>query len=433
MDLWESLRQRNIQQSAPLAWRMRPKTLEEFVGQQHILGEGKLLRRAIEADKLSSAIFYGPPGTGKTALAGIIALRTCAVTESLNAVTSGVADLRAVIERARERLGMYNQRTVVFVDEIHRFNKAQQDALLPFVEDGTIILIGATTENPFFEVNAPLISRSRVFQFYPLSREELAAIAALALSDCERGLGAFHVRVDEDAFEHLLCAAGGDARALLNALELAALSTEPGADGTRRVTLQVAEESIQVPAVQYGTDAHYDHASAFIKSMRGGDPDATVFWLARMLEAGEDVRFIARRIMICAAEDVGLADPQALVVAVAAFHAVSALGMPEARIALAEAALYVALAKKSNSAYMAVEAAADLVKRQTDAQVPAHLRPGSYPGASRLGHGQGYLYPHDYPLARVQQQYLPDGIPRGSLYRAKQLGWEGEAASTSKE
>lgn len=410
----------------PLAARMRPRSLEEFVGQEHIIGPGKLLSRAIRADRLTSAIFYGPPGTGKTTLARIIANTTKSRFEQINAVTAGVADIRRVIEKAREDLGMYGCRTILFIDEIHRFNKSQQDALLPAVEEGLIILIGATTENPFFELTPPLISRSRIFKLKPLEDSEVGLILDRALKDTERGLGSFKVRLDEDAREHIIRMANGDARSALNALELAVLTTEPDPDGVRHITLECAEESIQERALLYDKDGdnHYDVVSAFIKSMRGSDPDAAVYWLARMIEAGEDPRFIARRVVIHSAEDVGLADPQALLVATAAALAVEYIGWPEARLPLTEAVIYVATAPKSNACYRAINKAIQDVKECRAGEVPIHLRDASYKGAARLGHGAGYKYPHDFPGHFVMQQYLPDNLVGRVYYEPGDLGYE---------
>lgn len=427
MDLFDYAGEQEQQRMAPLAARMRPRTLDEFVGQRHILGEGKLLRRAIEADQLSSLIFYGPPGTGKTTLARVIANTTKSHFTDLNAVTAGVADIRRIVDEAKARLGMYGQRTILFIDEIHRFNKAQQDALLPYVEEGTVILIGATTENPFFEVNAALLSRSQIFPLHPLTEDELRLIAERALSDAERGLGSLNIRIDEDALAHLIRYADGDARRLLNALELAALTTRPGADGVVHITLDVAVESIQRPAVRYDKsgDNHYDTISAFIKSIRGSDPDAALYWLARMLDAGEDPRFIARRLVISAAEDIGNADPQALQVAVAAFHALELVGMPEGRIPLAQAVTYLATAPKSNASYVAINEALRMVREEGHRPVPPHLRDANYKGAAALGHGQGYLYPHDYPGHFVPQRYLPEGVDV-VFYRPSENGYERE-------
>ncbi|MDA8213218.1 MAG: AAA family ATPase [Clostridia bacterium] len=412
MDLFELAGQQERLRQAPLADRIRPRTLEEFVGQEAIVGPGKLLRRAIEGDQLRSVIFYGPPGTGKTTLAKVIANTTKGEFVQLNAVTSGVADIRQVTKDARERQNHYGRKTILFVDEIHRFNKAQQDALLPFVEDGTIILIGATTENPYFEVNSALLSRSRVFALQPLTGGEITQLLKNALSDPERGLGMYRVQVEEKALEHLVKTARGDARSALNALELAVLTTSPDPQGIRQITLSVAEESIQKPAVLYDKqgDQHYDVISAFIKSMRGSDPDAALHWLARMLYAGEDPRFIARRLIVHASEDVGLADPQALQVAVAAAQALEYAGMPEARIPLAQAVIYIATAPKSNAVYCAIDQALEDIEKRDVGRVPAHLRDANYRGASQLGHGKGYLYPHDYPGNYVEQQYLPDPL-----------------------
>jgi len=411
---------------APLALRMRPRTLDEFLGQEHIVGPGRLLRRAIEADRLSSAIFYGPTGCGKTALARIIAATTRAHFAPVNAVSSGVADLRRVVGEARQRRDEASQRTIIFIDEIHRFNKAQQDALLPAVEDGTVTLIGATTENPFLNVNPPLVSRSRVFPFRPLGESDLRAAVERALADGDRGLGGMNVRLDDDARDHLVRVANGDARSALNALELAALTTAPGADGCRHITLEVAAESIQRRALSYGRlgDMHYDCASAFIKSMRGSDPDAGLYWMARMIYAGEDPRFVARRILICAAEDVGLADPRALQLAAAAAYAAEFVGWPEARIPLAEAAVYVACAQKSNAAYNAINAALKDVEDIPIAGVPIHLRDASYRGAARLGHGDGYRYAHDYPGHHVPQQYMPEELLGRRYYEPTEMGFE---------
>ncbi len=419
-----------LKQEAPLAARMRPATLDEFVGQEHILGPGKLLRRAIEADRLSSIILYGPPGTGKTTLAVIIANHTRSHFEQLNAVMAGVADLRRIAAEASDRLGMHGTRTILFIDEVHRFNRAQQDALLPAVENGTIIFIGATTENPFFEVNAPLVSRSRIFRLNPLADEDVAVIVRRALSDRERGLGSFEVKVDDDALAHIVRVANGDARSALNAIELAVLTTPPDERGVRRITLEVAEDSIQRRALVYDRegDAHYDTISAFIKSMRGSDPDAAVYWLARMAAAGEDPEFIARRIVIQAAEDVGCADPHALLVAVAAAWAVRFLGWPEARIPLAQAAIYVACAPKSNAAYLAIGKALEDVEKERAVEVPTHLRDASYGGAARLGHGAGYKYPHDYPGHFVPQQYLPPPLAGKEYYAPTENGYEKEIA-----
>ncbi|MHB1418148.1 MAG: AAA family ATPase [Bacillota bacterium] len=426
MDLFSYGKDKFLEKTAPLAARMRPATLEEFAGQEHILGAGKALRRAIKEDQLSSLIFYGPPGCGKTALAKIVAGTTKAHFEQLNATTAGISDLRRVIRDAEDRLGMYRLRTIVFVDEIHRFNKSQQDALLPAVESGVIILIGATTENPYFEVNAPLISRSRIFRFNPLQDEELVGLMERALEDRERGLGEYPVAMESEALQHLARVANGDARAALNALELAVMTTPQGEDGYRKITLETAADSVQQPALVYDKDGdqHYDTISAFIKSMRGSDPNAAVYWLARMIYAGEDPRFIARRMVIHAAEDVGIADPQALLVAVAAAQAVDFVGLPEARIPMAEAAIYIATAPKSNSVCTAINAAMNDVKEKKIGPVPPHLRDASYRGASKLGHGQGYNYPHDYPDHYVEQRYLPEELGGAIYYQPSNQGYE---------
>ncbi len=393
----------------PLAARMRPRTLAEFVGQTHILGPGQLLRRAIEADRIQSLIFYGPPGTGKTSLAQIIARQTRNKCERLSGVESNVADMRRVLAAAANRIENKGQATILFIDEIHRFNKAQQDVLLPDVEAGVVRLIGATTHNPFFFVNSPLVSRSQIFELRPLSEEELGALLERALKDPERGLGYLRIEAEPAALRHLAKLSDGDARKALNALEIAALTTNPGADGVVRISLQVAEQSIQKKAVVYDDeDAHYDTISAFIKSMRGSDPDAALYWLAKMIHAGEDPRFIARRIVIHAAEDVGLADPMALVLANAAFQAAEFIGWPEARIPLAEATIYIATAPKSNSTVVAIDSAVKDVESGRTLAVPEHLRDASYRGAKRLGHGEGYQYAHDFPGHFVPQRYLEE-------------------------
>ncbi|MGE5529150.1 MAG: replication-associated recombination protein A, partial [Patescibacteria group bacterium] len=413
MDLFTAASADERARQAPLAARMRPRTLDEFVGQEEIVGPGRLLRRSIEADRLTSMILYGPPGTGKTTLARVIANTTHSHFEQVNAVTSGVADLRRVIAEARERFTHHRQRTILFIDEIHRFNKSQQDALLPAVEDGTILLIGATTENPFFEVNSPLVSRSRIFELRPLTNEEVGVIIDRAAADEERGLGRLRVVLEEDARRHLLDAANGDARVALNGLELAALTTEPDAAGVRRITLAVIEESIQRRAILYDRDGqgHYDAISAFIKSMRGSDPDAAVYWLARMIAAGEDPRFIARRMVVHAAEDVGNADPHALLVATAAAQAVEFVGLPEAQIPMAQAAIYIACAPKSNATVLAIHEAMAAAREVQARDVPVHLKNPPSELASRvLGHGADYKYPHDFPGAYVPQQYLPDNM-----------------------
>lgn len=427
MDLFEYAREKSQEREAPLASRLRPATLEEMVGQQHIIGKDKLLYRAIKADKLSSVIFYGPPGTGKTTLARVIANTTSAEFTQINATVAGKKDMEAVVEKAKETLGMYQRKTILFVDEIHRFNKGQQDYLLPFVEDGTIILIGATTENPYFEVNGALLSRSVIFELYPLSKEDVRELILRAVYDEKKGMGGYGAQIDEEAVEFLADLAGGDARNALNAVELAVLTTTPSADGKIHITLDVASECIQKRVVRYdkGGDEHYDTISAFIKSMRGSDPDAAVYYLAKMLYAGEDIKFIARRIMICASEDVGNADPQALSVAVAAAQAVERVGMPEAQIILSQAVLYVATAPKSNSAVNAISAAMENV-RNYKTTVPAHLRDGHYQGAKKLGRSTGYQYAHDYPHHYVRQQYLPDEILGTRFYEPGDNGKEKE-------
>lgn len=413
MDLFSSLPdpeqpQEPVHASAPLAYRMAPRTLDEYVGQEHIIGEGKLLRRAIEADRISSIILYGPPGTGKTGLSRIISHQTRSRFEWLNAATAGLDDLRKVMQRARtfRKQGM---RTVLFLDEIHRFNKLQQDALLPDVEEGNLILIAATVENPFFYVNSALLSRSQVFELKSLNEDHLYRILDRAVHDAERGLGAMPLQVDEEALRHLARIADGDARKALSALEIACLTTPPGPDGTVHVTLPVAEESIQKKVVVYDRDGdqHYDTISAFIKSMRGSDPDAAVYYLAKMIYAGEDPRFIARRIIICASEDVGNADPMALVLATSALRAVELVGMPEGRIPLAQAAIYIANAPKSNACYAAIDAALADVEKNPTLEVPNHLKDASYAGAEKLGHGEGYKYPHAYG-GHVEQDYLKE-------------------------
>lgn len=425
MDLFDYMKEQTLENESPLASRMRPTTLEEVVGQEHIIGKGKLLYRAIKADKLGSVLFYGPPGTGKTTLAKVIANTTSAQFQQMNATVAGKKDMEEVVKKAQDYLGMYGKKTILFIDEIHRFNKGQQDYLLPFVEDGTLILIGATTENPYFEVNSALISRSIVFELKPLEREDISRLLIRAATDVEKGMGSYDVELEEDAREFLADIAGGDARAALNALELAVLTTEKAADGKIHVTLDVASECIQKRVVRYDKtgDNHYDTVSAFIKSMRGSDPDAAVYYLAKMLYAGEDIKFIARRIMICASEDVGNADPQALVVAVAASQAVERLGMPEAQITLSQAVTYVASAPKSNAACMAVFNAAESVK-SVRTTVPPHLQDSHYKGAAKLGHGVGYKYAHDYPNHYVEQQYLPTEILGSRFYEPTENGYE---------
>ena len=425
MDLFDYMRETTKEKESPLASRLRPTTLDEVVGQQHIIGKDKLLYRAIKADKLSSVIFYGPPGTGKTTLAKVIANTTSAEFTQINATVAGKKDMEEVVNKAKELKGMYQKRTILFIDEIHRFNKGQQDYLLPFVEDGTIILIGATTENPYFEVNGALLSRSSVFELRPLSQEEVETLILRAVQDEKKGMGSYHAVIEEDALHFLADLAGGDARSALNAVELSILTTPRSEDGMIHITLDVASECIQKRVVRYDKtgDNHYDTISAFIKSMRGSDPDAAVYYLAKMLYAGEDIKFIARRIMICASEDVGNADPMALNVAVSAAQAVERIGMPEAQIILSQAVLYVATAPKSNSACNAVFAAMDNVKKYKTT-VPVHLQDAHYKGSAKLGHGIGYKYAHDYPNHYVKQQYLPDEIKDAVFYEASDNGYE---------
>ena len=425
MDLFDYMRSNTMEKEAPLASRLRPRTLEEVVGQQEIIGKGKLLYRAIKADKLGSIIFYGPPGTGKTTLAKVIANTTSAEFTQINATVAGKKDMEEVVQKAKDSMGMYGKRTILFVDEIHRFNKGQQDYLLPFVEDGTLILIGATTENPYFEVNGALISRSVVFELKPLSKEDIKTLISRAVYDVERGMGSYDAVIDETAADFLADMADGDARSALNAVELGVLTTERSEDGKIHLTLDVAAECIQKRVVRYDKtgDNHYDTISAFIKSMRGSDPDAAVYYLARMLYAGESITFISRRIMICAAEDVGNADPQALQVAVAAAQAVERVGMPEAQIILSQAVLYVATAPKSNSATNAIFEATQAVK-EYKATVPVHLQDSHYKGAAKLGHGIGYEYAHDFPKHFSRQQYLPDEIKDKVFYHASDNGYE---------
>ena len=426
MDLFDYMREQNMQNESPLANRMRPKTLEEVVGQQHIIGKDKLLYRAIRADKLSSVIFYGPPGTGKTTLAKVIAGATKAEFVSINATAAGKKDMEAVVEQAKNSLGMDGRRTILFIDEIHRFNKGQQDYLLPFVEDGTIILIGATTENPYFEVNGALLSRSVIFELKSLDKEDIRILLRRAVTDEERGMGAYHAVLEPDAEDFLADISNGDARAALTAIELGVLTTERSEDGKIHITLDVAQECIQKRAVRYDKmgDQHYDTISAFIKSIRGSDPDAAVYYLARMLYAGEDIRFIARRMMISASEDVGNADPNALNVAVSAALAVERIGMPEARIILAQAATYLASAPKSNASYLAVDRATECMKQTMTAPVPVHLQDAHYKGSEKLGHGLGYLYAHNYPNHYVEQQYLPDALKDEVFYEPTEIGYE---------
>lgn len=425
MDLFEYMRSTKVKES-PLAFRMRPMMLDEIVGQDHIVGKGTLLNRAIQADQLSSIIFYGPPGTGKTSLAKVIANTTSAEFIQLNATSSGKKDLEEMVKQAKDNWGMYGKRSILFIDEIHRFNKSQQDYLLPFVEDGTIILIGATTENPYFEVNQALISRSIIFELKALAQEDIKQLLLRAITDKEKGLGIYQARIEEDALNFLSDLANGDARMALNALELGVLTTPRNEEGIVDITLDVASECIQKRVVQYDKtgDNHYDTISAFIKSMRGSDPNAAVYYLAKMLYAGEDITFIARRIMICASEDVSNADPQALVVATAAAQAVERLGMPEARIVLAQAVTYVACAPKSNSALTAIEKALDVVRSERIATIPSYLKDAHYKGANQLGHGLGYKYVHNYENHYVEQQYLPDEIKDKVFYNPSEHGYE---------
>ena len=417
MDLFEYNLQKRGTQDAPLAARMRPTTLEEFVGQEQMVGKDKLLYRAIKGDRLGSLIFYGPPGTGKTTLAKIIANTTKSEFVQINATTAGIKDIKDTVTAAKERLGMFGKKTILFIDEIHRFNKTQQDTLLPHVEDGTLVLIGATTENPYFEVNRALVSRSVIFSLEPLRQKDIASLLRRALADEEKGLGSYHAKMDEDALDFLSNTANGDARAALNALELAVLTTDPDDDGMIHITLSVAEDCIQRRALQYdkGGDNHYDTISAFIKSMRGSDPDAALYYLAKMIYAGEDPKFIARRVVICAAEDVGNADPHALQVAVSAMQAVNFIGMPEGRIPLAQAVTYVSCAPKSNAAYLGIDKALADVRNVQIKGVPPHLRDGHYSGSHDLGNAIGYKYAHDYPNHYVEQQYLPDELV-GTVY-----------------
>ncbi len=424
MDLFDYMLENHRDDDSPLAKRVRPETLDEVVGQDHIIGKDKLLYRAIKADKLSSLIFYGPPGTGKTTLAMVIAHTTKADFKQINATTAGKKDMEQVISEAQRTKAMYDRKTILFIDEIHRFNKSQQDYLLPFVEDGTIIMIGATTENPYFEVNGALISRSNIFELKPLSKGNIKDIILKAVYD-EKGMGAFNVCIDDDATDFLSDMAGGDARSALNAVELGVLSSEPESDGKIHITLSVAEECIQKRSIRYDKDGdnHYDIISAFIKSMRGSDPDAAVFYLSKMLYGGEDIKFIARRIMICACEDVGNADPNAICVAASCAEAAERVGMPEARIILAHAAIYVACAPKSNSIVNAIDMADLAVKNEYTGQVPVYLRDAHYNGSKALGH-TGYKYAHDYPNHYVKQQYLPDEIASRQFYEPSDIGYE---------
>ena len=426
MDLFDYMREQNMESESPLASRLRPTTLDEVVGQQHIIGKDKLLYRAIKADKLRSIIFYGPPGTGKTTIAKVIANTTSAEFMQINATSAGKKDMEDVIAKAKDNQGMYGKKTILFIDEIHRFNKGQQDYLLPFVEDGTIVLIGATTENPYFEVNGALLSRSVIFELKKLTKEDIQVLLQRAVTDTEKGMGSYHAVIEPDAMNFLADVANGDARAALTAIELGILTTERSEDGLIHITLEVASECIQKRVISYDKsgDNHYDTVSAFIKSMRGSDPDAAVYYLARMLYAGEDIKFIARRIMICAAEDVGLADPNALTVAVSAAQAVERIGMPESQIILAEAVNYVACAPKSNASYMAVNRAMQVVKDTKTPPIPTHLQDSHSKSAGKLGHGIGYQYAHDYPDHYVKQQYLPDGLTDQKFYEPTEIGYE---------
>ncbi len=435
MDIFDYARSVNSEKESPLASRLRPKTLDQVVGQEHIIGKDKLLYRAIKADKISSIIFYGPPGTGKTTLAKVIANTTSADFMQLNATVAGKKDMEDVVAKAKQNMAMSGRKTILFVDEIHRFNKGQQDYLLPFVEDGTVVLIGATTENPYFEVNSALISRSIVFELHPLSVENIKTLILRAVNDKTDGMGIYNGVIDDDAVMFLAEISNGDARTALNAVELGILTTDPAQDGKIHITLEVAQQCVQKRALKYDKsgDNHYDTISAFIKSMRGSDPDAAVYYLSRMLYAGESVDFISRRILICAAEDVGMANPQALVVANAAAQAVHQVGMPEAQIILSEAVIYVASSPKSNSACNAIFAANEVVRSTATAKVPAHLQDAHYKGSAKLGHGIGYKYAHDYPNHYVKQQYLPDGLEDSRFYEPGDLGYEVEVKNYFKK
>ena len=433
MDIFDYARSVNSEKESPLASRLRPKTLDQVVGQEHIIGKDKLLYRAIKADKISSIIFYGPPGTGKTTLAKVIANTTSADFMQLNATVAGKKDMEDVVAKAKQNMAMSGRKTILFVDEIHRFNKGQQDYLLPFVEDGTVVLIGATTENPYFEVNSALISRSIVFELHPLSVENIKTLILRAVNDKTDGMGIYNGVIDDDAVMFLAEISNGDARTALNAVELGILTTDPAQDGKIHITLEVAQQCVQKRAYDKSGDNHYDTISAFIKSMRGSDPDAAVYYLSRMLYAGESVDFISRRILICAAEDVGMANPQALVVANAAAQAVHQVGMPEAQIILSEAVIYVASSPKSNSACNAIFAANEVVRSTVTAKVPAHLQDAHYKGSAKLGHGIGYKYAHDYPNHYVKQQYLPDGLEDSRFYEPGDLGYEVEVKNYFKK
>lgn len=426
MDIFEYMRETTKEKESPLAARLRPTTLDEVVGQEHIIAKDKLLYRAIKADKLSSVIFYGPPGTGKTTLAKVIANTTSSEFMQINATTSGKKDMEEVVEKAKELQGMYGRKTILFIDEIHRFNKAQQDYLLPHVEDGTIILIGATTENPYFEVNTALISRSHVFELKPLSRENVKTLILRAVNDTEKGMGIYNAKITDEALEGLADICEGDARHALNAIELAILTTDPSEDGTITITPEIIEECIQRRVMRFDKtgDNHYDTISAFIKSMRGSDPDAALYYLAKLITSGEQVTFIARRIMICASEDVGNADPQALQVAVAAAQAVERIGWPESQIILAQAVAYIATAPKSNASCAAIEDAIATVNATGNLPIPTHLQDAHYKGAEKLGHGVGYKYAHAYKNNYVKQQYLPYELSGREFYKPSGNGYE---------
>ena len=426
MNIFDYMEENYKEKESPLAVRMRPRTLDEIVGQEDIIGKDKLLYRVIKADKISSIILYGPPGVGKTTLAKVIANTTSADVHQVNATNAGKKDMEEVVEKAKENLGAYGRKTIIFIDEIHRFNKAQQDYLLPYVEDGTIILIGATTENPYFEVNGALLSRSIIFELKPLEADDIKTLIMRALTDDGKGLGSYEAVIDDDALEFLADIANGDARSALTAIELGVLTTDRSEDGKIHITIDVASECIQRRVIKYDKDGdnHYDTISAFIKSMRGSDPDAAVYYLARMLYAGEDPKFIARRICICASEDVGNADPQALVVATSAFLATERIGMPESQIILSHAATYVACAPKSNSAYEAIDLAMQEVKNNTTRPIPTHLQDAHYKSAEKLGHGIGYEYAHNFPNHFSHQRYLPEGLERGDFYKPGNLGYE---------
>ncbi|MEE0959933.1 MAG: replication-associated recombination protein A [Lachnospiraceae bacterium] len=427
MDIFDYMRNTTMKSESPLASRMRPETLDEVVGQKHIIGKDKLLYRAIKADKLSSIILYGPPGTGKTTIAKVIANTTSADFTQINATVAGKKDMEDVINKAKDNMGMYGRKTILFVDEIHRFNKGQQDYLLPFVEDGTVILIGATTENPYFEVNGALISRSIIFELEPLSKDDICELIRRAVYT-EKGMKAYNATIEDEAVEFLADMSDGDARSALNAVELGILTTDPDEEGIIRITIDVAQECIQKRVIKYDKngDNHYDTISAFIKSMRGSDPDAAIYYLGRMLYAGESLTFITRRIMICAAEDVGLADPNALNVAVSCALAVERIGMPEAQIILAEAVNYIASAPKSNASYMSIDNAMKAVKDVKISHIPIHLKDAHYKSAGRLGHGEGYKYAHDYDNHYVEQQYLPDELIDRTFYEPSDIGYENQ-------